>query len=182
MPMRVFAVSQPLAEIVRQLNDWQPAMLSSCASTIHILADGQLGGRLHIHPHWIVPNTEVLTEEIRRCIEAGWGGAPFNAYWTAAGGNLASERTDHMGLYLFEDNLIFEVVDDKVRFLPADAYSAKLLITVLSSWTQPLIRFELNDRVRLAADTHNSAMHFARIDGIQRRTQDILPWPGTSSG
>ncbi len=39
-----------------------------------------------------------------------------------------------------------------------------------ASRTQPLIRYEVNDRVRLAADTHNSDLPFARIDGIQGRT------------
>lgn len=163
MPMRVFDVSQPLAEIVRQLNDWQPAMLSGYASTIRILAEEQLGGRLHIHPHWIVPDTEVLTED-------AWGHAPFTAYWATEGGDLAAETSDHTGLYLFEDSVIFEVVDEKYRPVPAGVYGDKLLITVLFSRTQPLIRYELSDSVRLAADTGSSSLPFARIDGIQGRT------------
>ena len=112
MPMRNFDVSQPLTEIVRQLNEWQPHWLSGNASMMGILADEQLAGHLAIHPHWIAPDTEVLTDEIRRCIEAAWGHGPFNAFWATAGGYLASERSDHNGLYLFEDNVIFESVDE----------------------------------------------------------------------
>ncbi len=153
MPMRIFDVSQPLAEIVRQLNEWQPAWLSGYASMMRVLADEEQGGRLRIHPHWIVPDSEVLTDETRRCIEDAWGHALFNSYWATEAGYLAAETSDHAGLYLFEDNIIFEVVDEKHHPVSAGAYGDKLLITVLSSRTQPLIRYELNDRVRLASDT-----------------------------
>ncbi len=88
MPMRIFDVSQPLVSIVEQLNDWKPHMLTGYASTMRILAEEQLGGRLRIHPHIITPDSEVLTEEPRRCIEDAWGHAPFNGYWGTAGGNL----------------------------------------------------------------------------------------------
>jgi len=142
-------------------------MLSGSASMMRMLANEQMGGRLHIHPHWIVPDTEVLTAETRRAIEAAWGHGPFNAYWATAGGNLASERSDHTGLYLFEDNVIFESVDEKGRPVPAGAYGDKLLITVLSSRTQPLIRYELNDSVRLSPDPSPAGLPFTRIVEIQ---------------
>ncbi len=171
MPMRVFDVSWPLDELVQHLNDWQPHMVSGYASTLGILAEEQLAGRLRIHAHFITPDSEVLTEETRRRIEQTWGHAPFNGYWGTAGGNLASERSDHTGLYLFEDNVIFEVVDEKYRPVPAGEYGDRLLITVLSSRTQPLIRYELNDRVRIAADTGTLNLPFRRIDGIQGRTE-----------
>lgn len=87
-----------------------------------------------------------------------------------------------MGLYLFEDSVIFEVVDEKNRSVPAGAFGAKLLITVLSSRAQPLIRYELSDSVRLAADTGSNSLPFARIDGIQELTEDILHLSGVLSG
>ena len=172
MPMRTFDASQPTSQIVQQLNDWPPHLLAGYTSAIRILADEQLAGRLCIHPHMIIPDSEVLTEETRGRIEAAWGHAPFDAFWaTASGGPIAAERCDHNGLYLFEDNVIFEVVDEKYRPVPAGEYGDKLLITVLSSRTQPLIRYELNDSIRIAGDTHDSDLPFARIDGIQRRTE-----------
>jgi phenylacetate-CoA ligase len=80
MPTLSFDAAQPLAEIVRQLNDWQPYMLAGYASMMRILADEQLAGRLHIHPHMIIPGSEVLRDETRRRIESAWGHPPFNAY------------------------------------------------------------------------------------------------------
>ena len=183
MPTLSFDAAQPLAEIVRQLNDWQPHMLAGYASMMRILADEQLAGRLHIHPHMVIPGSEVLTDETRRRIEAAWGHPPFNAYGATEGGaGLAAETSDHNGMYVYEDNVIFEVVDEQSRPVPPGAYGAKVLITTLFSRTQPLIRYELSDSVRLAAEPGSLHLPFVRIDGIQGRTEDILHLPAISGG
>ena len=183
MPTLSFDAAQPLSEIVEQLNEWQPHMLAGYASMMRILADEQLAGRLHIHPHMIIPGSEVLTDETRRRIEAAWGHSPFNAYGaTEAGAGLAAETSDHTGMYLFEDNAMVEVVDEHYRAVPPGVYGEKVLITTLFSRTQPLLRYELSDSIRLAPDTGGSHLPFARIDGIQGRTEDILRLPGVSGG
>jgi phenylacetate-coenzyme A ligase PaaK-like adenylate-forming protein len=129
----------------------------------------------------IIPGSEVLTDETRRRIEAAWGHQPFNAYGaTEGGGGLAAETSDHAGLYLFEDNVIFEVVDEQYRPVPTGMYGDKLLITTLFSRTQPLIRYELSDSVQLATDPGSRGWPFARIVGIQGRTSDILHLPGVA--
>jgi putative adenylate-forming enzyme len=181
MPTLSFDAAQPLVEIVQQLNEWQPHMLTGYASMMRILADEQLAGRLSIQPHMIIPGSEVLTDETRRRIEAAWGHQPFNAYGaTEGGGGLAAETSDHAGLYLFEDNVIFEVVDEQYRPVPTGMYGDKLLITTLFSRTQPLIRYELSDSVQLATDPGSRGWPFARIVGIQGRTSDILHLPGVA--
>jgi phenylacetate-CoA ligase len=181
MPTLSFDAAQPLAEIVRQLNDWQPHLLAGYASMMRILADEQLAGRLRIHPHMVIPGSEVLTDETRRRIEQAWGYPPFNAYGaTEGGGGLAAETSEHNGMYVYEDNAIFEVVDEQYRPVPPGEYGDKVLITTLFSRTQPLIRYELSDSVRLAADTGSGRLPFARIDSIQGRTEDILRLPGVS--
>ncbi len=180
MPTLSLGAALPVAEIVQQLNDLQPQLLGSYASMLRILADEQLAGRLHINPHMIISTAEVLTDETRRLIKQAWGHQPFNSYGATEGGILAAERSDHTGLYLFEDNVIFEVVDEQYRHVPPGVYGDKLLITVLFSRTLPLIRYELSDGIMLSADTGSSNLPFARIDGIQGRTEDILHLPGVA--
>jgi putative adenylate-forming enzyme len=183
MPTLSFDAAQPLAEIVRQLNDWQPHMLAGYASMMRILADEQLAGRLHIQPHMIIPGSEVLTDETRRRIEQAWGHSPFNAYGATEGGaGLAAETSDHNGMYVYEDNVIFEVVDNQYRPVPPGTYGHKVLITTLFSRTQPLIRYELSDSVRLATAPGSLNLPFVRIDDVQGRTEDILHLPAVSGG
>ena len=179
MPTLSFDASQPLTEIVEQLNTWQPHLLTGYSSMMRLLADEQLAGRLNVHPHLILPGSEVLTDETRRLIEAAWGQPPFDGYGaTEAGGWLAAETSDHSGLYVYEDNVILEVVDEAYHPVPLGTYGDKVLITVLTSRTQPLIRYALNDSVRLATDRGDSQLPFAKIARIQGRTEDILHLPG----
>ncbi len=176
------AATEPLTTIVQRLNDWQPEMLVAYASMARLLAEEQSAGRLRITPHLIYTSSEVLTDETRRRIEAAWGHPPFNQYASTEIGGMAAETTDHHGLYLYEDNAILEVVDENYRPVPIGQYGAKLLLTGLFNYTQPLIRYELSDSVRLAAQAGGSRLPFARLDGIQGRAEDILHLPAVAGG
>ena len=47
-------------------------------------------------------------------------------------------------------------------------------MSVLFSRTQPLIRYELSDRVQLATDTCACGMPYRRINAIQGRAEDVV--------
>ena len=182
MPALRLAASQPVTEIVSQLNGWQPEMLVAYASMARVLAEEQLQGRLRIHPHLIFTSSEVLTEETSRRAEQAWGHAPFNQYGATEVGDLAAEREACRHMHLFEDLQIIEVVDDQYRPVPLGEYGAKLLVTSLFGRTQPLIRYELNDSVRLGHERDSCGLAFAVLDGIQGRTEDTLQLPARAGG
>ena len=182
MPALRLAASEPVESIVEQLNAWQPEMLIAYASMARVLADEQRAGRLRIDPRLVFTSSEVLTDETRRRIESAWGHSPVNQYAATETGGLAAESTDHQGMGLFEDHVIFEVVDEHYQPVPPGIFGDKLLITVLFNRTQPLIRYELSDSVRLASEPNISARPFARIDGVQGRTEDVLHLPAVSGG
>lgn len=176
------AAAEPLATIVQKLNDWQPEILVSYASMGRILAEEQHAGRLHINPAVVFTSSEVLTDETRRRIEAAWGRILFNEYAATESGGLAAECEHHHGMHLFEDLVIFEVVDEHNQPVPPGVYGDKLLITVLFNRTQPLIRYQLSDSVRLAVTPCPSSRPFRLIDGIQGRMENILYFPAAMGG
>ena len=57
-----------------------------------------------------------------------------------------------------------------------------MLITTLFSRTQPLIRYELNDSVRVSAEAHACGLPFAVLDSIQGRVEDALHLPAMAGG
>ena len=182
MPEIRLAASEPLETIVERLNAWQPEMLIAYASMARILVDEQLAGRLQIRPRAVFTSSEVLTPETRRRIVQAWGERLFNQYAATESGSLAAECDHHRGMHLMEDLVIFEVVDQDNRPVPPGVYGDKLLITVLFNHTQPLIRYELSDSVRLATNPCPSGHPFALIDGIQGRVEDVLSFPGAAGG
>ena len=174
--------SAPLDSIVQQLNDWQPDILIAYASMARILADEQLAGRLHIQPSKTFTSSEVLTDETRRRAKLAWGDEPFNQYGATETADIAAEYKGCQHMHLFEDLVIVEVVDEHHRPVPPGIYGAKLLVTTLFSRTQPLIRYELNDSVQLAAGGCACGLPFGVVEGVQGRVEDTLHLPGVAGG
>jgi putative adenylate-forming enzyme len=181
-PTLRLAATQPLAAIAEQLNAWQPEILITYASMGRSLADAQLAGRLTIQPRIIFTSSEVLTAATRQRLEAAWGDRVFNEYATTETGSLAAEWQADRALHLFEDLLIVEVVDADNRPVPPGVAGARLLVTTLFSRTQPLIRYELNDRICLSADPGPSVLPFARIEHIAGRLEEALSLPALAGG
>lgn len=85
-------------------------------------------------------------------------------------------------MHFFEDLVITEVVDEHYQPVSPGEYGAKLLVTTLFSRTQPLIRYELNDSVRVSTEPRTCGLPFALLDSIQGRVEDSLTLPAISGG
>lgn len=171
----------PLPEIVARLNTLQPDVLIGYASMIRALAHEQLAGRLRITPRAVNSSSEVLSTEARALATRAWQVPPFNVYAATETGGIAADCHDH-GMHLFDDLLITEVVDTDCRPVPLEQTGDRLLVTVLSSRTIPLIRYELTDRIRLAAEPCPCPLPFRLVAGIEGRTDDLLVLPTPDGG
>lgn len=158
-----------LPQIVQQLNDFQPEVLIAYASMAGILAEEQLAGRLRIRPRIVYTSSEVLTKQTRRRVREAWGDEPFDQYGTTETADIAAEYQACRHMHFFDDLVNAEVVDEHNRPVPPGMYGAKVLITTLFSRTQPLIRYELNDSVRVSAEAHSCGLPFAVMESVQGR-------------
>lgn len=167
-----------LESIVQQLNDQRPEILVAYASMIRALAEEQIAGRLQIEPRVVNCSSEVLTDETRARAAKAWGLHPFNVYAATETGGIAAECDRHQGLHIFEDLVIAEPVDNDYRPVPPGVTANRLLVTVLSSRTLPLIRYELTDSVRLATRACTCGRPFRLVEAIEGRSDDVLELPG----
>lgn len=173
---------EPLDSIVQGLNGWQPDALLTFASMARILVEEQLAGRLRISPRVISSSAEVLTETTRRSAAAAWGASVFNFYGSTESGQIAAECSRQRGMHLLDDLVIVEVVDRDNRPVPPGVYGEKVLITVLFRRTQPLIRYELSDIVRLASEPCSCGIAYPLIDDIQGRVWEVLYFATPTGG
>ena len=171
-----------LEKNVGLLNTFAPEVLVLYASMGRELANEQIAGRLQISPRAVFTASEVLTDETRQRIVQAWGSQPFNVYAATETAGIASECTQHAGMHLYEDLVITEVVDDHNRPVPPGEYGEKVLVTVLFSRTQPLIRYEMSDSIRLATHECPSNKPFKLIDGVQGRHEEVLYLPALAGG
>jgi putative adenylate-forming enzyme len=159
---------------VDRLNAFQPASLVAYASMHRLLAEEQLAGRLRVTPQAVMSASEVLTSDTRRLIADAWGIQPFDVYAASEAAGIASECEHHAGLHLYEDLVITEVVDENNKPVPSGVVGAKILVTVLFSRTQPLIRYELSDSVIPSERRCPCGRTFALIEGVQGRREDVI--------
>jgi phenylacetate-CoA ligase len=174
------SANDPIEVLAQRLNEWQPDSIGGYPSVMNALAAVQLEGRLHIHPKIITVSSELLTEEMRQRIETVWGQKIFNTYVVTEAGALAGECNAHTGLHLYEDLDIVEVVDTFNRPVPPGVYGDKLFITRLFNTTQPLIRYEVSDRLCLSSLSCPCGRPFVLVEDIQGRQEDMLFFPGTA--
>ena len=166
-------VNGPEAEIVRALNDFQPAMLSGYPSNLALLADCR---GLDIRPDVVITGGELLTDPIRQKLRDRFGCYVQTHYSCTEGGEIACEcREGH--LHINEDWVILEPVDREGRSVAPGVRSDRVFITNLSNRIQPFIRYELTDRV-IVHEEPCPCGRTTRWLEIEGRTDDILTFSG----
>jgi putative adenylate-forming enzyme len=171
--------SQPVEDVVAALNGFRPDSLVGYASILRILAEEQSAGRLQVTPRAVMSASEVLTADTRERIHAAFGVPASNVYAATETAGIASEcRLGH--LHRYEDLVSAEVVDEENQPVPDGEYGAKTLVTVLFSRTQPLIRYELSDRVAAASGGSPGDLPFSVLAGIEGRQEEVLTLGGVA--
>lgn len=162
----------PMNEIVRALNEFQPAMLGSYPSTLELLLSEQKEERLHISPVLIMPGGEYLREDLRNDLAKVFNCYVQTNYSCTEAGIIACEcEAGH--LHINEDWCIVEAVDENNQPVSNGIQGKKVLITNLANYTQPFIRYELDDRVIIHDDLCDCGKAFRWLE-IEGRNDEIL--------
>jgi phenylacetate-coenzyme A ligase PaaK-like adenylate-forming protein len=175
--LRRLPATWPLARLVAALNERQPNVLVGYGSMIHQLTGEAAAGRLRIAPKLVSTTSEPLLPEIRAAIAATWGVPILNSFGSTEGlmgGSCTAER----GLHLSDDLFVIEPVDHTGRPVPPGERAAKMSLTRLYNFTQPLIRYELTDEITVLEGPCPCGTTLLRIDDIEGRLDDGFAYPG----
>jgi phenylacetate-coenzyme A ligase PaaK-like adenylate-forming protein len=170
--VRVFSVLRPLPDLVADLNDFQPTVLYGYPSAMVQLAAEQKAGRLRIHPLLAVASGESLAAHAAAEIEAALGCRVTERYLASEALALTSRCRQGL-LHVNADWNIVEPVDDAFRPVPPGELSHTVLVTNLANRVQPLIRYNLGDRVQLAAGPCACGSPFPTLR-VEGRSGDVL--------
>lgn len=168
----IVSVTTPVAQIVAKLNDIDPTIVASYASGHMLLAEEQAAGRLRIDPVLLLSTGESLPPASRKRIEAVFERRVRETYG-ASEIQIAAFECRHGRLHVNADWVILEPVDDNNRPVPPGEPSHTVLATSLANRVQPIIRYDLGDRITLLPDVCEcgSPLPAIRVDG---RTDEIL--------
>jgi phenylacetate-CoA ligase len=164
-------VTMAIGDMVSALNEYQPDIMVMPPSAAARLADEQASGRLAIHPRTILSSSEVLTDAARARFRAAWGADLYDTYEMTETGLIGAECQHRGGIHISEDLTIVESVDDRHQPVPHGTTGAKVLITNLTNYAQPLIRYEVPDRIALSPDICRCGRPFTTITRIDPREE-----------
>ena len=182
VPVPPISAATPVSELVAVLNAQQPEVLLGAVGVWRALADEQLAGRLRITPRAALLSSEALTADVRRRVRDAWGIEPVSGYAATEAPTIATSSPEHPDLEIAEDVAVIEIVDENGLAVPPGRPGAKVLLTNLINYAQPLIRYELTDSVVESPQPNPAGRPWRCLLSVDGRTADILYLPGQSEG
>lgn len=156
-------------QIIKELNEFNPSMLSGYPSNLALLSNFE---QLFIKPDVVITGGELLTEEIREKLTNKFNCYVQTHYSCTEAGEIACECSERH-LHINEDWVIVEPVDKDNKPVGYGVLSDKILITNLSNYIQPFIRYEITDRVVVHNERCKCGKSSCWLE-IEGRTDDIL--------
>lgn len=176
---RSFSILQSPAELVAQLNAFNPSIVATYPTAAVMLAELAARGDLDIRPKEIWTGGETLTAAARQRVRDVFGAAVRNHYGASEFLCMGWECS-HGHLHVNADWVILEPVDAQGQPVAPGALSHTTLLTNLANQVQPLIRYDLGDQIRMHAPGCECGSMLPRIE-VEGRVDDPL-WMDGSDG
>lgn len=163
LQFRYFDQSRPWGELVDDVRAFDPTILVASASALRLLARND---RV-LRPGRVVSVAEVLDALDRRCIEERFEVGVEQIYQATEG--LLGTTCEHGSVHLNEPYLFIErewLDSEHTRFIP--------IITDLRRRSQPVIRYRLNDILRMRSDPCPCGRASMALAAIEGREDDVL--------
>lgn len=137
---------EDMNEYVKKINAIKPKLILAYTNSMNLFARFIQEHQLTIHPvRAIMTSSGVLFPEIRSRIEEVFHTTSiFDRYGSREVGDIACNCKNSQGLHLVPDIHYLEIVDDEGKSLPP-GQSGNILITLLTNYTMPLIRYKIGD-------------------------------------
>jgi phenylacetate-CoA ligase len=126
-------------------------------------------------PRLLITGAEVLDDVLRARVRADLDVEMFNFYGAIEVGRIASECRAHMGLHVNSDNVVLECLDGDAP-APVGEHGVAV-VTSLTRFTMPMIRYRLEDRCKRLAHTCACGSSFPLIGPPQGRSWDMIRLP-----
>lgn len=163
--MMAISVLEDIDTLVEKLNQFHPDVITGYASSLILLAKEKKEGRLKVDLKLVANSAELLTDEAFGELEDAFGCPVINNYCMTEGGEIAmANRSPEMKLN--EDWIIMEPVEENLQPVKDPTqFSDGILITDLSNFIQPIIRYHVGDRIKIINPTNEKSLPVLKIDG-----------------
>jgi len=169
---------EPIADVVEQLNRFQPQIILAYANVLETLAREALAGRLHLRRDeplkQLVNMSEPLSDGAKHLVREAFGLPVSDNYGMGECMALTTSCPQGHGMHLNADWAVLEVVDRDNRPVEPGRPGEKVLITTLYNQVQPFIRYEIGDVVTMSPAPCPCGSPLPLILQVQGRTDEAV--------
>lgn len=166
-------INRPIHESVTALNRFMPDSINGYSSGIYLLALEQLKGNLRISPERIICSADHLTPNMSEVVHKAFGVRSINFYAATEAICMAVQCDLYGRFHMFNDWHIFEIIRKDGK--PAEpGETGNLVITNLYNYTQPLIRYRMDDEMAIDTGKCPCGWGFPLIKDIAGREEEFI--------
>jgi phenylacetate-coenzyme A ligase PaaK-like adenylate-forming protein len=156
--MQLYEVNSPLPQVIEQLNDFQPDVVSGYTTALKFLAGKQKEGLLRISPTAIGTTGEAMTLADKAILEDAFGCEASSMYGCTEHLMMGFSTPGGKSMILYDDDLHYEF------------FQEHCLVTNLYNYTLPLIRYRMSDILRPVANSQLTTPYI-EIESLVGRTE-----------
>ena len=163
-----------LYEYVQRINKIKPHLILAYSNSIDELCRFIQEQHLSIYsPRAIMTSAGVLFPEIRARIEKIFQVPIFDCYGSREVGDIACNCEKSYELHLIPNIHYLEIVDNNGKEVNTGE-SGEIIITLLTNYTMPLIRYKIEDRGILSKKECNCGRGFPLLKKVEGRIRSIF--------
>ena len=152
----------------------RPVMIEAYAESIYELARYANASNIKLSGvRNVVTSSETLYPFMREEIARAFGCPTLNRYGSREVGDIAGERVAGAGLEVFIYSHLFEVVDEEGQPC-GPGEEGDVLVTCLTNYAMPIIRYRIGDRAVVGAEVSIPAASVERLETVTGRTADVF--------
>jgi phenylacetate-CoA ligase len=169
---------QPADRVLDELAQMRPVVLAATPSDVLDLLEGMTPGRVlsGLGLRALCLHSEPVSADERAHFEAVFGCPVRTNYYCNEVWAIAAE-CEHGRLHEFSDNVVLELLDENGEPVP-DGTPGEVVVTGLSNYVQPFIRYRLGDvAVRSAGAACPCGRALPVLERIEGRSDDVFVHP-----
>lgn len=178
-------LSDPFEENVRKLDEFQPNYITAYVHVLEQLARAAKNGETNLAKNGqlelVVAISEPLPPETQEYIEKHLGVPVANHYAMGECPQLSLGCPKGHGAHINNDMAILENVDSSYQPVPEGTPGSKVLMTNLMNFTQPIIRYEIDDVITMTSAPCPCGNRLPRVNTIAGRANDQF-WVTNKNG
>ncbi len=146
--------TEPIEQVVSQLNAFRPQVILSYASVLEMLAREVLTGRLRVTKksglRQVLNMSEPISQAAKKFVGEAFGIAVTDSYAMGECMALSTACPQGYGMHVQADWAMLEVVDQDNQPVPNGMPGQRVLVTNLYNTIQPFIRYVVEDVVTMS--------------------------------